>query len=133
MSIMITTGDIRDQYEILDAIFAMDFHKEGFLSSADPEKAFDKVKADLKSKCQNIGGDAVVNCQFQYRVSVGTGMLGGAKQVIEIFAYGTAVRIIRNQKIISTKPSLMTEKKCSQCQNEIPLEAAFCPECGTKL
>ena len=36
---------------------------------------------------------AVIFCQFQYRVAVGSG-LTGSKQVVEIFAYGTAVTFL---------------------------------------
>ena len=90
--ILITTGDIREEYEIIDAIFAFDACKEGFFKGADPNKAFDKVKNVLRSKCNELGGHAVINCEFEYRVAVSQGF-GGSKQVIEIFAYGTAVRL----------------------------------------
>ncbi len=88
---IIATGDIKENYSIIDTIFAMDSHKEGFLSSADPNKAFEGVKAQLSKKCKSLGGDAVINCEFEYRVAVGDGLMS-KKQVIEIFAYGTAVK-----------------------------------------
>lgn len=91
--ILITTGDIREEYEIIDAIFAFDSCKEGFFKGADPNQAFDKVKDALRSKCNQLGGHAVINCQFEYRVATSSGGFGGSKQVIEIFAYGTAVRL----------------------------------------
>ncbi len=90
--ILITTGDIKEDYEIIDAIFALDSCKEGIFKGADPNKAFDKVKDVLRSKCNELGGQAVINCEFEYRVAVSPGF-GGGKQVIEIFAYGTAVRL----------------------------------------
>lgn len=89
---IIATGDIKQNYQIIDTIFAMDSHKEGFLSSADPGKAFEGVKTQLEKKCKSLGGDAVINCEFEYRNAVGEGLIG-KKQVIEIFAYGTAVKI----------------------------------------
>ena len=91
-NILITTGDIKEDYEIIDAVFALDSCKEGFFKSADPNDAFDKVKNGLRKKAGELGGHAVINCQFEYRVAVAQGF-GGAKQVIEIFAYGTAVRL----------------------------------------
>ncbi len=91
--ILITTGDIKEEYETIDAIFALDSCKEGFFSLADPNKAFDKVKNVLRKKCNELGGHAVINCQFEYRVAVSQGFITGSKQVIEIFAYGTAVRL----------------------------------------
>lgn len=91
-NVLITTGDIKEDYEIIDAIFALDSCKEGFFQGADPNKAFDKVKEGLRKKANEIGAHAVINCQFEYRVAVSQGF-GGSKQVIEIFAYGTAVRL----------------------------------------
>ena len=90
--ILITTGDIKEDYEIIDAIFALDSCQEGIFTGADPNKAFDKVKNVLRKKCDELGGHAVINCQFEYRVAVNHGMISN-KQVIEIFAYGTAVRL----------------------------------------
>lgn len=63
-----------------------------FFKSADPNKAFDKVKDRLRKKASELCGHAVINCQFEYRVAVSQGLMG-SKQVIEIFAYGTAVRL----------------------------------------
>ena len=91
-NIIISTGDIHDDYETIDAIFALDSCKESFFNSADPNKAFDKVKIALRKKCYELGGQAVINCQFEYRVALSQGLIG-SKQVIEIFAYGTAVKI----------------------------------------
>ena len=93
MSMIIATGTINAAYTIIDTIFAVDSHKQGFLSSADPNKAFEGVKQQLAQKCAAIGGDAVINCQFEYRNALGDGLMG-KKQVIEIFAYGTAVKVL---------------------------------------
>ena len=90
---IIATGDIKQNYSIIDTIFAMDSHKEGFLSGTDPNKAFEGVKNQLSKKCKALGGDAVINCQFEYRVAVGDGLVS-KKQVIEIFAYGTVVKLL---------------------------------------
>lgn len=91
MEIKVTTGDSKKEYEIIDTIFAIDSHKEGFLSSIDPNKAFQGVKKQLIEQCKNSGGDAVICCQFEYRNALADGFVG-KKQVIEIFAYGTVVK-----------------------------------------
>lgn len=92
MSIILTTGDLKKDYEILDLIFEMGAHKAGFFEiSANPNSAFDKIREQLKSSAAKLSADAVINCQFEYRVAVTPGMLGGS-QVMEIFAYGTAVK-----------------------------------------
>lgn len=92
MDIIVATGDIKQNYEIIDTIFAIDAHKEGFLQAADPNKAFEGVKEQLKKKCKALGGDGVINCQFEYRVAVANGVVS-KKQVLEIFAYGTAIKL----------------------------------------
>ena len=91
-NILVTTGDIKEDYEIIDAIFAFDSCEAGFFRGADPNKAFDKVKEGLRKKASDLGGHAVINCQFEYRVAVNSSGFG-SKQVIEIFAYGTTVRL----------------------------------------
>lgn len=90
--VLVITGDFNMNYQIIDSVFAMDNHKEGFLSIADPEKAFAGVRAQLRKKAVELGGNAVINCAFEYRVSVAPSLFGGGKQVMEIFAYGTVVR-----------------------------------------
>lgn len=114
-SVVISTGDIKEPYRILDAIFAFDSHSGGFFSGANPEKAFDGVKNKLRKRCRELGGDAVVNCQFEYRVALATTAGGAAaslfgkalgasisdkSQAIEIFAYGTAVKLKKAEEEI---------------------------------
>ena len=93
-NILVVTGDLNQDYIILDSIFAMDSHKESFWKMADPSKAFEGVKGQLKKKAGAIGGDAIINCMFEYRVAEADGFMG-KKQVMEIFAYGTAVKRIQ--------------------------------------
>ena len=91
MDIRITTMDLNENYEIVQAIFAIDSHTGGFLSGVDPNKAFDGVKKQLKEKAESLGCNAIIGCQFEYRNALADGFMG-KKQAIEIFAYGTAVR-----------------------------------------
>lgn len=86
-AILVITGDLHEPYKILDTVFAGGSAKEGWLSGADPSAAFTSVKEGLRESCKKLGGNAVINCQFEYRVAI-----AGNKQVIEIFAYGTAVK-----------------------------------------
>jgi len=93
MSVIISTGDIKSNYQIIDVIFATDSHGGGITAvHADPSKAFAGVKKQLEQKCKSLKGDAVINCQFEYRVAVVNGLMS-KKQVFEIFAYGTAVKL----------------------------------------
>lgn len=92
MSIPVSTGNITRDYEVIDSIFALDSHKEGFFSgAANPGLAFDCVKEQLRKVCLELGGDAVISCQFEYRNALADGIFG-KKQCIEIFAYGTAIK-----------------------------------------
>lgn len=94
--IIISTGDLKEPYEVIDAVFALDANDATWVSGADPSKAFDGVKSRLRSICHNLGGDAVVNCLFQYRSALADGGLFGKRQAIEILAYGTAVKFRRD-------------------------------------
>jgi hypothetical protein len=91
--VLVITGELNSDYQIIDSIFAMDSSTEGIFSNADPGKAFAGVRSQLRESAIKLGGDAVINCIFEYRVAVSQGLMG-AKQVMEIFAYGTAVRRI---------------------------------------
>lgn len=86
--ILIATGNLNEDYEIIDVIFALDSSTAGWFTGANPDKAFDNVKNQLRSRCAQLGGQAVINCQFEHRIAV-----DGKRQVVEIFAYGTAVRL----------------------------------------
>lgn len=90
-NVLISTGDLKEDYEIVDAIFAFDSSSQTLFKGADPNKAFDKVKDALRAKATQLGCHAVINCEFEYRVAVSQGFGGG--QIVEIFAYGTAVRL----------------------------------------
>ena len=115
--IFISSGPINAPFQVIDVVFAIDTHDEGFLSNliqqatglrvavANPSIAFDKVKLQLRAQCHEMGGDAVINCQFEHRVAVTNiipGLAAGAKlipgvgnkQVVEIFAYGTVVKLV---------------------------------------
>jgi hypothetical protein len=72
----ISTGPANFSYEVIDTIFAIDASSAGFIAGVDPGKAFDGVKNKLRDK---------------YRNALGNGMFG-PKQILEIFAYGTAIK-----------------------------------------
>ena len=90
--ISVSTTDISLPHSIIAVVFAFDAHKEGFFAGANPKLAFAGAVASLRDQCKQLGGDAVIGCQFEYPVAVGSGFFGGSKQVMEIFAYGTVVK-----------------------------------------
>ena len=85
--IIISTGSINEKFEIIDTIFAMNTALPG----ADPDEALEKTKHNLAAKCRSIGGNAVLNCQFEYRTPEPPACFG----VVDIIVFGTAVRIVK--------------------------------------
>ena len=107
-NIFLATGPISEPFRVLDVVFAIDSQEQGFFAEimskttgfhvgANPSKAFDKVKLQLRAQCRELGGDAVINCQFEHRVAVANSLIPGmgGKQAVEIFAYGTVVKLAR--------------------------------------
>ncbi len=92
--IPIIAGDHPGPYEVIDSIFAIDSAAEALFQGPDPGAAFDGVKQQLRVNCLELGGDAVINCSFEYRDALAGGVLG-KKQCPEVFAYGTAVKLIK--------------------------------------
>ena len=93
MNIAVSTGTVSVPYEVLDTVFAIDSSKAKWFSGADPNEAFEGVKKTLRKKASEMGGDAVIDCQFEYRNALEEGMFG-SKGVLEIFAYGTVVKFV---------------------------------------
>lgn len=90
--VLLSTGDLHEDYDIIDVVIATDSHQAGVFSGPNPAKAFDGVKTRLRERGAELGADAIVSCQFEYRVAVAVGTLL-TKQCLELFAYGTAVRL----------------------------------------
>jgi uncharacterized protein YbjQ (UPF0145 family) len=99
-AVKVTTGDLNMPYEILKVVFKLGADQGSALgkffgSGGRPEAAFDQAEALLKEQAYELGCDWVINTTFDYRVAVGDkDVFGGRNQVIEVFAYGTAVKTI---------------------------------------
>ena len=89
--VIITTGPPPFEYEIIDTIFVLDTLSKKVFSSISPSAVFDGAKIQLKQRADKLGGDAIINCTFDYRVSAGHGIFGVIHD-LEIFAYGTLVK-----------------------------------------
>jgi len=90
--IIISTGDINSKYSIIDTIMVFDNDVAGIIKGVKPQDAFELVKEHMRAVAVDKGGNAVINCQFQFRFAATPGVLGYS-QVFEIYAYGTLVRI----------------------------------------
>ncbi len=92
---IISTTNINDKYDVIDVIFNMHtVEPKGFLGSGglNMDEGFNGAKAALIEKARARGGDAVIGCEFDVRVAV-AGMSN--KQVLEIYSWGTVVKIIK--------------------------------------
>ena len=93
---IICTTTLSREYEVIDTIFVT--HGEtasGFMGTGgiDTNKGFQGVKALLAEEARKIGADAVIGVDFEQRIASDGGMVN-AKQVLEFFAYGTAVKLV---------------------------------------
>ena len=90
-SITISTGGLDGNYRIIDSIMVFDYDVAGLIKGIEPANAFELVKEHMREVAVEKGGDAVINCQFQFRVAVTPKLLFWA-QAFELFAYGTVVK-----------------------------------------
>ena len=92
---ILSTTTISNKFEVLDLIFVLHSEKAGgFLGSGgvDTEKGINKAKAAIAEKARSLGADAVIGCDFEIRAATTGGI--NDKLVLEIFCFGTAVKII---------------------------------------
>lgn len=73
--VVISTGAIQGDYEVIDTIFALGSGEAGVFTRA-PDNAFNGVKSELASECKALGGNAVIFCQFEYRITLNDGLFG---------------------------------------------------------
>jgi hypothetical protein len=90
-NLILSTGDIRQNYTIIDPVFAYGSSNDGFLKTANPLEAYSKVADLLKDRAAKMGADGIIHATFDYRVAAKTGCGGG--KAFEVFAYGTAVKL----------------------------------------
>jgi hypothetical protein len=92
--IKVSTSSICKKFEVIECVWGFDVSedKDVWFSSvsASQGKAFTKVLRDLQEKCFDLRGDAVINCQFDYRYLTNE----KGKQRVEVYAYGTVVSFI---------------------------------------
>lgn len=101
---MITTGDINQKYTIIGIVGTTvnnqdTVQNEGGCGgnstsevSVDTNAMYNKGAEELVSLAKKKGGNAVICASFEYRIAIsGSGKF--AKQVKELFCYGTAVKL----------------------------------------
>ena len=90
---IVSTGNICEQYRTIDSIFHLVQMKPGgFMGSGgiDLQQGFQQAKAEMAEIARSMGGNAIINCDFELRVAV---TQFANAQVFELFAFGTVVEI----------------------------------------
>tara|TARA_B100000519_G_C13942703_1_gene296904 strand:+ start:194 stop:514 length:321 start_codon:yes stop_codon:yes gene_type:complete len=105
---MVSTGDINKKYEIVGVVGSNINNQEDGAPikgcggcgtpvstkvSISNEETYEKAAQRLLELANQKGGDAVIYAAFEYRIAI-AGSGNFAKQVKELFCYGTAVKII---------------------------------------
>jgi uncharacterized protein YbjQ (UPF0145 family) len=91
--ITVSTSTICESFRVIDTIMVLHtLNQKGFLGSGgyDFAEGFEQAKALIRGEAERLGGDAVINCDFELRVAI-TPMMN--QQVFEIFCFGTVVKI----------------------------------------
>lgn len=88
---LLSAGDICEQYQTLGMVVGFASKTEGWGGGIKIEDAYATALDRLKDSAQAKGANAVIHINFQNRVGSSSGC-GGQSQVLEVFAWGTAVK-----------------------------------------
>jgi hypothetical protein len=94
-AVQVSTGSVPWDYELAGLLFATSATTIG--DHWDPGAAgspFRAEEAELQSKAFALGCHGVAFTRFEQRIATGSGLVS-ARPVVEVFAYGTAVRRLR--------------------------------------
>lgn len=89
---LLSTGDIKDNYQVIDLVFASGNSTESFLKNCNPMQAYQKVSQLLAQTAADAGADAVIHIRFDLRVTTTSGVFS-PNQAFEVYGYGTAVKL----------------------------------------
>ena len=82
--VYVSAGEIPNQYAVIGLVF-------GFGSNDKPTNAYLLATDSLKQAALQAGGNSLLHVSFQNRVALGKDCFGQATQILEVFAWGTAV------------------------------------------
>ena len=85
---LITTGDIKAPYRILDVVTVIAQQKQKWTGGVDIDSLIQEVKQLLAEKAQSVGGDGIVGVSFHMHPFAG----GLGSDGLEVMAFGTVVR-----------------------------------------
>lgn len=113
--VVLTTTDIRQEYELVAPVMSIGTDDanpgavwvtevaskigirdySGRKLQGNPLIAFQNANHFLRRACIAMEGDAVIGVRYEHRVAIGEVSGSTASQAVEIWAYGTAVRLKR--------------------------------------
>ena len=91
---IISSGTLCEKYKVLDLVVAFESQTAGCGSSIKVEKAYKNALASLVKSAEAKEADAIINVNFQNRVATVAVGCGSSGQAFEVFAWGTAVKVV---------------------------------------
>jgi len=89
-----SSGSIEEEYETIGLVVGFASSRQTWRGTVDVPKAYKASLQSLVESARARGADGVIHVSFQNRVAIGPGC-AGSKQVFEVFAWGTAVKLRR--------------------------------------
>jgi hypothetical protein len=85
MAIPVLTGALSGKWEPIDSVLGIGSSKVGWASGANIDDAFAECKQILRLRAESLGGDAVINVDYEIR---------NFDKGIEVIAFGTVIKIV---------------------------------------
>src|SRR5207249_362680 len=85
-------GNVNHPYQSLGVVIVAISKQEGWGSGLPIEQALTAATNDLKRQAAARGANGLIHLSFMHRVSTSPGC-GGTKANLEVYAWGTAVRL----------------------------------------
>ena len=92
-AVLVTTGDVQAKYQPVNIVFAVGGSAGGLFTAASPQQAFEAARAQLQLAAVELGGNAVVYCNFGYHAYT-TQNFGCSSNAFHVSGYGTVVRFV---------------------------------------
>ncbi len=91
---LVSSGDAGRPFKVLDLVVGFASKTEGCQGTIKVESVYRKALERLEEGASALDADGLLFVSFQSRVASAQGC-GTAKQVFEVFAWGTAVQWVR--------------------------------------
>jgi len=85
-------GNINHPYQSLGVVMAVIARQEGWGGGLPVAQAFKDATDDIKRQAASKGANGLIHISYMHRVSASQGC-GGSKSNIEVYAWGTAVKL----------------------------------------